>query len=163
MDVTSFFILLFLQAFYVFGLLILWSGVVSIRDGFAAHKWPTVEASLEKCTETVRRTRKHTWYDVEVNYSYIVDGVPYAGDTVSMCYNYAADRNEHNDRVRRITDMKPFVIRHHPTFPHRSTIFLSTTPAIFRSFIIGVFYLAFTSGMLLLGIEHGTIRLPHWE
>lgn len=163
MDLITFVILLMLLSFYVLGLLILWSAVITIRDGFGARKWPTVRASLDTCTTVVRGARqRHTWYDVQVKYSYMVDGVPYVGDTVSMCYNYMKDQNRHEDRVRRITDMTPFVIRHHPTLPHRSTIFLSTTPAIFGTFILAMFYLGFTSGMLALGIEHGTIRLPYW-
>ena len=164
MGLDTFFIFAILFIFYALGLLIMWAGIINIRDGLTAHKWPTIQACLESCTTHVWRKHQHPdSYYALVKYSYSVDGISYVGDDVSPGYNYTSDREAHQALLERITGMQPFAIRYHPKHPHRSTIFVAERSAMFGAFFLGLFILSCGVGFTAAGVAGGRIQLPFWN
>jgi hypothetical protein len=137
-----------LLLFHAIGVLILLAGMKQIRHGLGTRSWPTTDAVLERCVVESRRTGGHgIAYHAAVKYSYAVDGVRYTGDTLAIGYAASNTRQAHEAARRRVLDMEDFVIRYHPEKPEMSTIFASENALIFGTFVMGLFWLTFTTCM----------------
>ncbi len=157
------FFTIFISVFYLAGFAILGFGIWAARRSTHAATWPTTEGVLDKIVLTSKSgTDEKPTYQVQVEYTYTVDGTEYHGSRLAYGYVASTGYEVHKEIHDKLKDAEIVDVRYDPNDPatstlsfgiHRSIRFILGFAITWLSFIIGftlVWYVAVHGDDVLL-------------
>ncbi|MEZ5977922.1 MAG: DUF3592 domain-containing protein [Planctomycetota bacterium] len=139
-----------LGAFSLVGIGILAYGVRSAIRSNAAGSWPTVPGTIEHVALNSSSSDGSTTYNVEVAYTYEVDGERYAGDCLAFGYGGSSARDEHAGLLEALESANGVDVRYDPEDPATSVLSYGMHRGIKFMFAFAATWLTFVGGFAVI-------------
>src|SRR5262245_20303810 len=107
----------FIGIFYVVGFWLLASAGWSAWRSSRAANWPTVPAAITRVEIKENHNSDGATYEVEVRYTYTVNGVAYEGSRLAFGYEASGNRLTHDEIHRKLKEAKAVSVRYDPSDP----------------------------------------------
>jgi hypothetical protein len=132
----------FISVFYLAGFWLLGHGVWAAWHSTQARKWPTVPGAVTHAAVETHRGSKNTTYDVNVKYTYAVDGVTYAGSRLAFGYVSGSDRERHEKICQKLRGAESVAVRYDPADPSSSVLSVGIHRSIRFRIVFAIVWLA---------------------
>jgi hypothetical protein len=139
-----------ISLFYLVGFALLAGALWNTRHSLQAGSWPTAPAKITRLEVRENSDSDGSTYQVEVEYSYVVDGRPYDGKQLAFGYNATSGREAHDEICRKLQGAKQVFVRYDPANPARSCLSYGLHRSLQILLAFAVTWLAFIVGMTLL-------------
>ena len=141
---------LFISVFYIAGFAILGYGVWGAWRSTRAAAWPTTPATLTRLEVEENTRSEDSTYEVQVEYTYAVEGVDYQGSRLAFGYCGSNDRPGHDEIHERLKSAKAVSARYDPANPAASCLSFGLHRSILFMLAFGMMWLAFPFGFTVL-------------
>lgn len=141
---------LFISLFYVVGFWLLGHGLWSARRSTQAAAWPTAPATITNLEMQTKSDSDGSTYEVKVQYTYAVDGVPYEGSRLAFGYGASSGPEAHQEIHRKLSEAKAVAVRYDPDNPSVSCLSFGLHRSIRITLAFGVTWLAFVIGFTII-------------
>ncbi|WP_394561815.1 DUF3592 domain-containing protein [Aquipseudomonas alcaligenes] len=161
MKVGHIIMMVMMAVFAGVGIMLLWSGISSLKKSIDAEDWPTTYAEVQRVELTEDSDSDGTTYKVEVEYSYQVGGQAYSGNIISSGYSGSSGQEPHLQVYEKIKSAKVVEIRYNPKVPEESAIAYGVTRSNLIHMAFAVTWSLFVAGFIsiLLAFQGGDERL----
>lgn len=145
----------------VLGAVLIFFGILMLKDAYASRKWPTVEGKVQGIRVRSERTgrttssRKRSYY-FEISYTYMVDSQMYTGNRFSLGAGPRASKKFSHEEDARAEAHKqhPFgstiPVYYEPGNPESAVLESGANWGSYVPLLLGVFFLS--GGLFFLGI-----------
>jgi hypothetical protein len=140
----------FISVFYVVGFGLLGYGLWSARRSTQAAAWPTAPATITSLEVRENADSDGSTYEVQVQYTYTVDGVAYDGSRLAFGYARSSGREAHDEIFRRLKEARAVSARYDPADPSVSCLSFGLHRSIQLTLAFAVTWLLFVIGFTLL-------------
>jgi hypothetical protein len=140
----------FISIFFLVGFGLVGFGIWSARRSTEAANWPTTPGTLTNVALDTNSSGDGTSYQVQVEYSYMVDGQAYRGYRLAFGYVGSGDRPAHAEIYEKLKAAKTVDVRYDPEDPSTSSLSYGIHRSIQFMLAFGIFWLVFTTGFTLL-------------
>jgi hypothetical protein len=140
--------------------------VPGVLDAFGSANWPATEGRILSTAADSRTTKRSVTYELELGYSYAVDGRPYTGDRIDFVDGVLARSREELAREQRrhgLVEGATVVVHYDPADPARSVLWPGFDPR--RGGILGILVVGMPllSALCLVGRWRGPRRRARIE
>lgn len=140
----------FIGLFYVVGFWLLASALWSAWRSSRASNWPTVPAAITRVEVKENPNSDGETYEVEVRYTYTVNGVAYEGSRLAFGYEASSNRLTHDEIHHKLKEAKAVNVRYDPSDPTVSCLSFGLHRSIQVKLAFAVTWLVFMAGFTLL-------------
>lgn len=141
----------FISIFYLAGFGLLAWGLWSARRSTQAATWPTVPGSITSVELAERLdSESSTTYEVQVQYTYTVEGLAYQGSRLAFGYTASSGRQAHAEIYRRLQAAGTVLVRYDPADPAVSCLSYGVHRSIRITLVFAITWLLFVGGFTLL-------------
>jgi hypothetical protein len=138
----------FISLFYLAGFGLLGYALWSMSRSTEAGTWPTAPGTIDACEMTTNPGDGDggPTYQVQVKYTYNVNGKEYTGDTLAFGYTASSGQEVHEEILAELQQAKTVEVRYDPFDPQVSVLSYGVHRSIQFTLVFAVTWLLFVVG-----------------
>lgn len=150
MDMGCF--LVFVSIFYLIGFGVLGYGLWTARRSTQVANWPTTQGNLTNISLAEKSDSDSTIYEVQVEYTYTVDGQAYHGSRLAFGYAASNNHQAQTEIYEKLKAAKSVDVRYDPDNPSSSALSYGIHGSIQFILVFAIIWLAFAILFTLIWI-----------
>lgn len=141
---------LFMSFFYLVGFGVLGYGIWAARRSTQVANWPITQGNLTNVVLKENPDSDGTTYEVQVEYTYTVDGQVYHGSRLAFGYGSSSNHQAEAEIYEKLKAAKSVDVRYDPVNPASSALSYGIHFTIRFVLAFAITWLAFVIGFTLL-------------